>query len=219
MTDNINYPHIVQYLNKTLPESTGILKELEDYAVEYTVPIIQKEVRCFLGMLLKYKTPKNILELGTAIGYSSIFFSQYIPDGGRIITLEREQDYYDLACENIKKSGRDKVIDVVFGDAFETVKTIDGNFDMIFMDANKSMYKYYFDILFPMLNPGGIIVCDNILYKGMVSCDDLAPRKQNTIISNIRDFLDFISNHPALETSIIPIGDGVSVSVKLEEEK
>lgn len=219
MTDNINYPHIVQYLNKTLPQSTGILKELEDYAAEYAVPIIQKEVRCFLGMLLKYKAPKNILELGTAIGYSSIFFSQYISDGGRIITLEREHEYYDLACANIKKSGKDKVIDVVFGDAFETVRKIDGTFDMIFMDANKSMYKYYFDILFPRLNPGGIIVCDNILYKGMVSCDDLAPRKQNTIISNIRDFLDFISNHPYLETSIIPIGDGVSVSVKLQEER
>ena len=88
-------------------------------------------------------------------------------------------------------------------------------YDMIFMDANKSMYKYYFDILFPKLSKGGILVCDNILYKGMVSSDELAPRKQNTIISNIRDFLDFISNHPGLETSIVPIGDGVSISVKL----
>ena len=215
MTDNINYPHIVEYLNKTLPESDGILKELEDYAKEFTVPIIQKEVRCFLGTLLKYKAPKNILELGTAIGYSSIFFSGYIKDGGKIITFEREPEYYEIATANIKKAGKEDVINIVFGDAFETIKTVKGNFDMIFLDANKSMYKYYFDILFPMLNPGGIIVCDNILYKGMVSSDELAPRKQNTIISNIRDFLDFISNHPGLETSIVPIGDGVSISVKL----
>ncbi len=214
MTDNINYPHIVEYLAKTLPEATGMLKELEDYAREFNVPIIQKEVRCFLGMLLKYKPPKNILELGTAIGYSSIFFSDYILPGGKITTLEREQDYYEIASGNIQKSGKADVIEIVFGDAFETVKTLEGTYDMIFMDANKSMYKYYFDILFPRLNPGGIIVCDNILYKGMVSSDELAPRKQNTIISNIRDFLEFISNHPQLETSIIPIGDGVSVSVK-----
>lgn len=216
MTDNINYPHIVEYLNKTLPESKGLLKEMEDYAKEFNVPIIQKEVRSLLGMLLKYKAPKYILELGTAIGYSSIFFSGYLAYGGKITTLEREADYYEIARSNIKKSGREDVIEVVFGDAFETVKTLKGTYDMIFMDANKSMYKYYFDVLFPMLNPGGIIVCDNILYKGMVSNDDLAPRKQNTIINNIRDFLEFISHHPQLETSIIPIGDGVSVSVKEE---
>ena len=214
MTDNINYPHIVEYLNKTLPESTGILNELETYAKEYAVPIIQKEVRSFLGMLLKYKAPKNILELGTAIGYSSIFFSEYILEGGHITTLEREDDYYEIALSNIKKAGKQDVISVIHGDAFETVKTLTGTYDMIFMDANKSMYRYYLDTLLPHLNKGGIIVCDNILYKGMVSCDELAPRKQNTIILNLRDFLDYISHHPQLETSIIPIGDGVSVSVK-----
>jgi len=105
----------------------------------------------------------------------------------------------------------------MFGDAYENVKKLTGNYDMIFMDANKSMYRYYFDTLFPRLNVGGIMVCDNILYKGMISNDDLAPRKQNTIIQNIREFLDYISHHQKLETSIIPIGDGVSVSVKLSE--
>ena len=219
MTDNINYPHIVEYLNKTLSESEGFLKELEVYAKENTVPIIQKEVRAFFGMLLKYKAPKNILELGTAIGYSSIFFSDYILPGGKIITLEREDDYYNLAISNIKKAGKENVITVIKGDAFETVKKIDGTFDMIFMDANKSMYRYYLDTLLPRLSPGGIVICDNILYKGMVSCDDLAPRKQNTIIQNLRDFLSYISHHPQLETSIVPIGDGVSLSVKLQEEK
>lgn len=215
MTDNINYPHIVEYLNKTLPESRGQLKEMEDFARENNVPIIQKEVRCFLGMLMKHKAPKNILELGTAIGYSSLFFSDYLLSGGKITTFEREADYYEIAKNNIKKAGREDVIEIVFGDAYENVKKVNGSYDMIFMDANKSMYKYYFDTLFPHLTVGGIIVCDNILYKGMISNDDLAPRKQNTIITNIRDFLDFLCNNPGLETSIIPIGDGMSVSVKL----
>ncbi len=217
MTDNINYNHIVEYLKKTLPDTDGYLREMEIYADENNVPIIQKEVRCFLGMLLKYKAPKNIVELGTAIGYSSLFFSQYIKDGGKIITFEREKDYYDIATDNISKMGKSDCIDVIFGDAYENVKKIDGKFDMIFMDANKSMYRYYFDILFPMLNVGGIIICDNILYKGMISNEELAPRKQNTIIENIKDFLTYISNHDKLETSIVPIGDGVSLSVKLSD--
>ncbi len=215
MTDNINYPHVVEYLNKTLRPSEGFLRELEIFAEENTVPIIQKEVRSFLSMLMKYKTPVSVLELGTAIGYSSILFASLIPENGKIISLEREKDYYDIALSNIKKAGMEHKISVILGDAFDTVKTLDGTYDMIFMDANKSMYKYYFDTLFPYLKKGGILVCDNILYKGMVSCDELAPRKQNTIIYNIREFLDYISNHPELETSIIPIGDGVSVSVKL----
>ena len=217
MTDNINYNHIVEYLTKTLPDTTGYLKQMEEYAQENNVPIIQKEVRCFLGMLMKYKAPENVLELGTAIGYSSLFFSDYILPGSRITTFERDENYYAIAKENIKKAGKEKVVDIVFGDAYENVKKVSGTYDMIFMDANKSMYKYYYDTLFPHLRVGGIIVCDNILYKGMISNDDLAPRKQNTIITNIRDFLDFLSHNPKLETSIIPIGDGVSVSVKLSE--
>ena len=217
MTDNINYNHIVSYLEKTLPDTKGILREMEIYAKENNVPIIQKEVRCFLGMLMKYKQPGNIVELGTAIGYSSLFFSDYIKSDCKIITFEREQEYYDIAQKNIALAGKENKIEIVFGDAYENVKKLTGKYDMIFMDANKSMYRYYFDTLFPLLNTGGIIVCDNILYKGMISNDELAPRKQNTIILNIREFLDYISHHPKLETSIIPIGDGVSVSVKLSE--
>ena len=217
MTDNINYKHIVDYLNLTLKDSEGKLFELETYAKENNVPIIQKEVRCFLGTILKYKKVKNIVELGTAIGYSSLFFSQYIEPDGKIITFEREKDYYDIAIKNIKDMDREDKIGVVFGDAYENVKKLNQKFDLIFMDANKSMYRYYFDTLFPLLNVGGMMICDNILYKGMVSNDDLAPRKQNTIITNLREFLSFISNHPKLETSIIPIGDGVSMSVKLSD--
>ncbi|MBQ4527434.1 MAG: O-methyltransferase [Clostridia bacterium] len=217
MTDNINYNHIVDYLNITLPDTSGLLREMELYAQENTVPIIQKEVRCFLGTLLRILKPVSIAELGTAIGYSSLFFSDYLPDNGKIVTFEREEDYYQIALQNIKKAGKENMIKIMFGDAFDNVKKLDEKFDVIFMDANKSMYRYYFDTLFPLLNIGGVIICDNILYKGMVSNDELCPRKQNTIITNLREFLDFISHHPKLETSIIPIGDGVSISVKLSD--
>jgi len=215
MTDNINYNHIVDYLCKTLPDTRGKLKKIEEYAIANTVPIIQKEVRCFLGTILRMHKPKKILELGTAIGYSSIFFSDYLEEGGKILTFEREQEYYDIATKNISDCQKEDVIEIVFGDAYENVKKVNEEFDIIFMDANKSMYRYYLDTLFPLLKKGGLVICDNILYKGMVSNDDLAPRKQNTIITNLREFLDYISHHECLETSIIPIGDGVSLSVKL----
>lgn len=217
MTDNINYNHIVEYLTKTLPDTKGNLQTIEKYALENVVPIIQKEVRCFLGTILKLKRPEKILELGTAIGYSSIFFSDYLTENGKILTFEREKEYFDIAKKNISEAGKENVIEVIFGDAYENVKKVNEEFDVIFMDANKSMYRYYLDTLFPYLKKGGLIICDNILYKGMVSNDELAPRKQNTIITNLREFLDYISHHEKLETSIIPIGDGVSLSVKLSD--
>ncbi len=217
MTDNINYTHIVEYLNSTLADTSGYLYDMEQYAKKENVPIIQKEVRCLLGVLLRYREIKNIVELGTAIGYSSLFFSDYLPNDGKIITFEKDENYYAEAVKNIKKAGKDKIIDVIYGDAYENIKNLDGSYDMIFMDANKSMYRYYLDTVFPYLKIGGLIVCDNILYKGMISNNDLAPRKQNTIIANIREFLYYISHNSKLETSIIPIGDGVSVSVKLSD--
>lgn len=154
MTDNINYTHIVEYLNSTLADTSGYLYDMEQYAKKENVPIIQKEVRCLLGVLLRYREIKNIVELGTAIGYSSLFFSDYLPDDGKIITFEKDENYYAEAVKNIKKAGKDKIIDVIYGDAYENIKKLDGSYDMIFMDANKSMYRYYLDTIFPYLKIG-----------------------------------------------------------------
>lgn len=214
MTDNINYDYIVNYIVNTLPQSTGFLKQLEDYADERYIPIIQREVKSFLATILEYKRPKRILEVGTAIGYSSIFFSDYLADGGEIFTLEKDENYASIARQNIKTAGKEGVIHLIEGSAEETITTIDKPLDMIFLDANKSQYRYYFDTVFGLLNKGGIIICDNILYKGMTATDKLLPRKHYAIVRHIREFLDFLSNHPSLVTSIIPIGDGVSLSVK-----
>lgn len=214
MTDNINYKYIVDYINGILPESKGILKELEEYADERFIPIIQREVKGFLASLLEYKRPYRILEVGTAIGYSSLFFSEYLSDGGEIYTLEKDEKYVALARSNIERAKKSDVIHLIEGSAEETIKTIDKELDMVFLDANKSQYKHYFDVIFPLLKPGGIIVCDNILYKGMTATDELLPRKHYAIVNNIRDFLKFLCEHPKLTTSVIPIGDGVSLSVK-----
>ena len=217
MTDNINYNHIVDFLNNTLPKSDGLLGELEDYAEKHITPIIQKEVRCLLDSILTYKKPHRILEVGTAIGYSAIFFAQHTDEGGEVITLERDPDYIERAKANIARSDVSEKITIVEGDAVETIMNVEGEFDLVFLDANKSKYRHYFDVMFPKLKVGGLLICDNILYKGMVSCDELLPRKHNTIVRALRDFLPFLANHPKLSTSIIPIGDGVTISVKKED--
>ncbi len=214
MTDNINYEHIVNYLNNTLPKSKGLLGELEDYAENHITPIIQKEVRCLLDSILTYKKPKRILEVGTAIGYSAIFFAMHTDDDGEVITLEKDPDYIERAKSNIAKSDVSHKIKIVEGDAVDTIMSVDGELDMVFLDANKSKYRHYFDAVFPKLKDGGLLICDNILYKGMVSNDELLPRKHYTIVRALRDFLPFLVNHPQLSTSIIPIGDGVTISVK-----
>ncbi len=216
MTDNINYSYIVDYIINTIEPSKGFLKELETYADERFIPIIQREVKGFLASLLDYKRPKRILEVGSAIGYSSIFFSEHLKKGGEIITLEKDEKYAAIARENIKKAGKENVIRLIEGSAEETIQTVDGKFDMLFLDANKSQYRYYFDVIYPMLNEGGIIICDNILYKGMTANDKLLPRKHYAIVGHIREFLDFLCRHEGLTTSIIPIGDGMSISVKKE---
>ena len=214
MTDNINYEHIVDYLNKTLPKSAGLLGELEDYAQKHLTPIIQKEVSCLLDCILTYKRPERILEVGTAIGYSAIFFAMHTGDNGEVVTLERDPDYIERAKNNIANSDVAHKIKIVEGDAAQTIMDVEGQFDLIFLDANKSKYRHYFDVMFPKLKEGGLLICDNILYKGMVSNDELLPRKHYTIVRALRDFLPFLSNHPQLSTSIISIGDGVTISVK-----
>lgn len=218
MTDNINYKYIVDYITNTIAPSSGILKELEDYADEKFVPIIGRETKAFLASILEYKRPKRILEVGTAIGYSSIFFSDYLAEGGEIFTLEKDEKYADIARQNIKRAGKENVIHVIQGSAEDTIKTVDGQLDMVFLDANKSQYRYYFDSVFDKLNPGGIFICDNILYKGMTANDSLLPRKHYAIVRHIRDFLKYICSHGELTTSIIPIGDGMAIAVRKEKK-
>ena len=140
MTDNINYNYIVDYIVNTVEESKGFLKELEDYADERFIPIIQREVKAFLASLLDYKRPLRILEVGSAIGYSSIFFSEHIKPGGEIITLEKDEKYAFIARENIKKAGKEDVIHLIEGPAEETITTVEGKFDMLFLDAYNLLF-------------------------------------------------------------------------------
>lgn len=215
---NIVNEKVEDYIRKTLKENTGLLKELEDYAHENSVPIIHKEVSDMLKVLLKIKRPKRILEVGCAIGYSSIFFATVLDHDVEIITAERNESMIEKAKENFKRAGLEDKITILEGDAEERLKEVKGEFDMIFIDAAKGQYKLFYDLVIDNLKDGGLLVSDNILYKGMVAHDDFVIRRKKTIVKRMRSYLDFICNCDYLSTSLIPIGDGVALSYKEKVE-
>ena len=216
---NIVNDLVEEYIRETLAEKDGLLKELEDYAHENNVPIIHKEVSDLLKVILKIHKPKRILEIGCAIGYSSIFFASVLGGDVEIITTERNEVMIEKAKENIKIAGLEDKITILEGDAEETLKTIDGEFDMIFIDAAKGQYQLFFDLVIDRLKKGGLVVSDNILYKGMVAHDDFVVRRKKTIVKRMRNYLDYICTCDYLSTSLIPIGDGVALSYKEGERK
>ena len=211
---NIVNDLVEDYIRVTLKEKEGFLKDLEIYAEENSVPIIHKEVSDLLKVLLKVQKPKRILEVGCAIGYSSIFFATIIGKDAEIITVERNEKMIEKAKENIKLAGFDNNITILEGDAEEKLSQVQGEFDLIFIDAAKGQYKLFFDLVIDKLKDGGLLVSDNILYKGMVAHDDFVVRRKKTIVKRMRKYLDYICNCDYLSTSLVPIGDGVALSYK-----
>lgn len=208
---------VEEYIRTTLKDKEGILRELEIYAKENNVPIVHKEVSELLKVLLKVDRPKNILEVGCAIGYSSILFATTVGDDVKITTVERNEDMIERAKENIKRAGFENNITILEGDAEELLSKVEGEFDMIFLDAAKGQYKLFYDMVIDKLKIGGILISDNILYKGMVAHDDFVVRRKKTIVKRMRNYLDYICNCDYLSTSLIPIGDGVALSYKEKE--
>lgn len=211
---NIVDKYVEKYIRETIPQNEGVIRSMELYAKEHNVPIIQPEVAKFLEVMIKTSNTKRILEIGTAIGYSSIIFTSAMDGKGEVITIELRKDMYDLATENILKAGYKDNIKVLLGDAREIIGGVEGKFDMIFLDAAKGHYlKFLLDCI-DMLKNNGIIVSDNVLYKGMVATNEYLVRRKITIVKRMRKYLSYISNHPQLTTSIIPIGDGIALSFK-----
>ena len=211
---NIVNDKVENYIRETLKPSQGLLRDLELYAEENSVPIIHKEVADLLRVILKLKRPKKILELGCAIGYSSLFFADVLDGDVEIATTERNPIMLERAQDNIKKAGMEDRIKILVGDAEETLKDLEGTFDMIFIDAAKGHYKMFFDMLIGKLNHGGIVISDNILYKGMIASDDYVVRRKKTIVKRMRTYLDYICDLEGISTSLIPIGDGLAISYK-----
>ncbi|HHV95378.1 MAG TPA: O-methyltransferase [Clostridiaceae bacterium] len=208
----INYDYINEYIRNTIKKEEGLLLELRNYAEENNIPIIQPEVAKLLTVLGLILRPSKILEIGTAIGYSSILLSRILGPDGTIDTIESDDIMAGLARENVKKAGCKDIINVIEGDAMDVLPYLDKKYDFIFLDAAKGQYVEFFPFCFRLLNVGGVLVSDNVLYKGMVANDELVVRRKKTIVKRLRTYLHDICNNPNLETSILPIGDGVAIS-------
>ena len=206
-----------EYIISKIKENDELILEMEKYAREYNVPIVHKEVSDVLKVLLKFQKPKSILEVGCAIGYSSILFSTSTNGEAKIITVERNEKMIEQAKKNFERSGFNENITLLEGDAEELLKNVEGEFDMIFLDAAKGQYQLFNDLVIDKLKVGGLLISDNILYKGMIADDALVMRRKKTIVKRMRNYLDYICNCDYLSTSLIPIGDGVALSYKEKE--
>ena len=212
--DAIVYPYITEFLRKEIPERHGILKDLEVYAEKNSVPIVQPETAKLLETLMCMKRPLRILEVGCAIGYSAILMANYLADGGSITTLEWEAETAEIARENIKKAGLSDKITVICNDAKVVLPTLTGEYDVIFLDGPKAHYIYMLNDCIRLLKKGGMIISDNILYKGMVADDGHVIRRKITIVKRLRRFISAQMQRDELETVVLPLGDGVTVAVK-----
>ncbi|MCY6959436.1 O-methyltransferase [Clostridium brassicae] len=210
----IAHEYMVEYIRSLIPREDGILKELEEYAKDNRVPIVQKEVANFLKLMVTMKKPKRILELGTAIAYSSILMSLSSKEVGEITTIERDIEMIKLAKENIKKYGFEDNIEILEGDCLEVLEELDDKYDMIFMDAGKGHYNHFLPHCLRLLNQDGIIVADNVLFRGMVASDELVKRRKITIVKRMRTYLELVSSDEKLITSVIPMGDGIAVTTR-----
>ena len=208
---------IVTYIHSLEVPESEIIERIEQEALEGHVPIIRKETQSFLKVLLLMKKPLRILEIGAAVGFSAILMSEYMPEGGHITTIENYEKRIPIARRNFERAGREGQITLLEGDAYEVMKTLDGFYDFIFMDAAKGQYIQYMPEAVRLLAPEGVLLSDNVLQDGdIVESRFAVERRNRTIHSRMREYLYELKHHGQLTTSIIPLGDGVAISVKKE---
>ena len=190
------------------------IKKLKEKALEEHIPIIMDDTLEVIQKILEKNKPKRILEIGTAVGYSAICFAQKLSEGAIIDTIELDEERAKQAIENIKKVGLEEVINVIIGNAVEVLETLNDTYDVIFIDANKGKYPIFFKEGMRLLNVGGVMFADNILYKGYVM-SDYNKHKQRTAVTNLREYIRLIKEDKRLETEILEVGDGLAISKKI----
>lgn len=190
------------------------LQIIKQKALEEHIPIIMDDTLEVIDEILTKLKPKKILEIGTAVGYSAMCFSEYLLEDGKIDTIERDEERISEAKENIKKVGVAEKINIYEGDAVEILPTLEDKYDMIFIDAAKGKYPFFLKEALRMLNENGVILADNVLYKGYVM-SDYNKHKQRTAVRNLREYIHDVTNNPNLETEILEVGDGLAITKKV----
>jgi len=206
-----------KYLEQLIPKSNDFMCSLEQYASEHRVPIMEKEGIHFLTQLIRLHQPNNILELGTAIGYSALRMHEAAPTV-HITTLERDDKMVEIATKNIKLAEKEHAINIMHADAFDALEQLTNEkkqFDFIFIDAAKGQYKRFFTLVEPLLANNWIIVCDNVLFKGFVVDPSQTDNKRlQKLAKKIDTFNQWLMQNDSYHTSLIPIGDGITMSIK-----
>jgi len=206
---------MVTYIRSLEVPESAVIEAIEQEALRDRVPIIRKEMQSFLKVLLMIKRPMRILEVGAAVGFSSILMSEYMPEGGHITTIENYDKRIPIARANFKRAGKEEQIDLIEGDALEVMHDLEGPYDLIFVDAAKGQYIHYLPEVMRLLGTDGVLVSDNVLQEGDIIESRFAVERRNrTIHSRMREYLYELKHHDQLQTSIIPLGDGVALSVK-----
>ena len=206
---------MVTYIRSLEVPESAVIEAIEQEALRDRVPIIRKEMQSFLKVLLMIKRPMRILEVGAAVGFSSILMSEYMPEGGHITTIENYDKRIPIARANFKRAGKEEQIDLIEGDALEVMHGLEGPYDLIFVDAAKGQYIHYLPEVMRLLGTDGVLVSDNVLPEGDIIESRFAVERRNrTIHSRMREYLYELKHHDQLQTSIIPLGDGVALSVK-----
>ncbi|MDD7733915.1 MAG: O-methyltransferase [Anaerovoracaceae bacterium] len=215
--ENITSRQVINYLDSLYKPLTPQLGELRKQAEADFVPIILKDTERFLDVMLSIIKPKRILEFGTAIGYSSMCFAEICGPETQIVTLEADDEMNVVSRKNIKRLGYEDRIHVVAGDALITSQYVEGEFDLIFIDAAKSLYMdFWKEIMKKNCHKGTVIICDNVLMRGKTASDDFDPlHKFRTNMRHMREFLDYITNSDEVITSVSSAGDGISMSYVL----
>ena len=211
----ISKERIDTFLSSLDPGNTPFLDRIEREALETNVPIIRTQTQGLIRFLLALKRPMSILEVGCATGFSALLMSEYAPEGCRITTIEKYEKRIPVARKNFARAGKESVITLLEGDAADLLKELTGPYDFIFMDAAKGQYIHFLPETIRLLAPGGLLVSDNVLQDGNVMESRFAvERRDRTIHGRMREYLYEITHHERLTTVVLPVGDGVTVSVK-----
>ncbi|MBI3460531.1 O-methyltransferase [Candidatus Acetothermia bacterium] len=207
--DEITREHVEKYLHNLLLPRDALLTRLEAEAEQRNIPIVGPHAASFLALTARSIRARRILEIGTAIGYSTIWLARACGRGGRVITIEVNEETAEEARKNIADAKLSKQVTVIVGDGMEVIPTLTGRFDFVFNDADKHQYRDLVELILPKLKRGGIIATDNVLWAGRVASIENDPTTQA-----IRNFNEFLKDHPALETVTVPLRDGIALSRK-----
>jgi caffeoyl-CoA O-methyltransferase len=203
-----------EYLERLHPANTGLLAEMEAYAAEHRVPIADREVALFLEITARAIRARRVLECGMAIGYSVIHLARGMSDGGLVVTIDPSDEMIKAAEDYLTRAGLRERARIERGKALEVIPNLTETFDLIFLDAVKEEYRGYLDLALPKLRPGGVVICDNLLWGGQVA-GEIRSDDQKASTEALREFNQYFVNHPQLRAEVLPVGDGLGYGVKI----